>query len=1614
MYCQNCSCNETCLKYNPIGTDTPDIYVLGDIASVDDGDTIYSGKIGRTLFDIFDSQGLNTNNCRFNYLLRTKLFDADGKRINTIEATKQCIHYFEEDFEAHKPKVLIVVGFTVAKNLFDIKLFSEDKKGIFQYKGVPTVIVNHINYIQNHETENKDLYNELIIDICIARNIALGLTDTNAIEYVNIVKAITSKTVPCLTYKDFDDFCVEYIDNYDTVAYDIETNAAEVHSVYHEVVGFSLASSKDVGCYVVMSSLDYEMSSEDKKSVENRIRDILDTKRVIVYNCQHEIPATLNWLDIEMSNVDDVFVQVKLMTGSASDKYRGTRGLKTQASTHLKYNDWSADLDKYMEYVSNYTVNKDNIRELMSIYYDETEIDSIMSLIDENVDKFVKSVGADIISYGYVPYKLIARYGSIDASVLFELRDFYLDWMKRESETLNIDLNRGYEYWMQHHYAGYTLEKNGAYWNDDKAEEINQWCHRGLIEAQKELIRSPLSQKYLKSNFKERFYKYLMDEHISEILGDDYTPDRLYKTSINVIALTENAKKKLATMSLRPITRKSKNGEETPVKNGNVYKLQLGNVYALAQDYLRENPTLFDDWYTRTINDYINEEHTIEEYKTVLNPNATSAEFREFVSDILVTDVIRYAKFYRSIQQLTEDPSYDIDLYKDFINSEGRVDNSHKRWGFDIKTFKLNNPSYTYQDTKDSHLIKLIDKLRVDDTLSSSDKFDMFMKHVANNGVVYKTYQIKKLYSSCMNYKMETLDAVALNDIYEMYLMCHMDVEDKSTWDDKFTWLYYYKMYKKYAKTISTYINGNVGRGNAYYVDTSDFENNVYMPKRQELYEGKKENKSLLVQQNFKINMAATGRWQCLTGDTIIPLLDGRNVPIAELENYGDFYVYSYDFNSGHIVPGYCKWCRCTGTNVPIVEVTLDNGEKIRCTPDHKFMKRNGHYVKAKDLQVGQSLMPLYRRLTKDGYEEIYLVNKDVWKRTHHLCQEMIYGENWKYKKDGTRFVSHHKDFDKTNNDPRNLTRVEFNTHYKYHSKNAKWRAIWSNSINRKKHAENSRYRMIKNNSDVEYQKKCHDGMVKWLSDEKNYVRKQEIARKNILVCHKKREQNGEYIESRKKGLRLFWDEMYNSNTQRAINFREKHIKSSRNSMLKMYDAQINPNNSDYDKWQYVRDKKLIQSKELNYTRCVNLAKNLLQEHNTINCTVYEANRPKCYCKWNTLINHYGNEENLMQIIYSTERINHKVISIEYVGYADKVYDLHVENYHNFALASGIVVANCGMHNLPAGPGIKSIFTSRYKGGCIAMPDGSQMEIRILSVESGDENLIQAFKDGVDIHRFFASKIFNRPYDEVEKWQRGLAKNAVFGMIYGESEKTFADSYLHGDLSAAQKVFNDMFTGFPKIKTYIDRAHEQYEKFGKVTTLTQRYINLEDPRQDHNAILRQSQNFPIQASAEDIAGLILYKLCKWLKENNMRSKPFCFIHDSIEIDIYPPELLKIYDKINYLFNVYPMQEFNAPVECDVPFGMSMGEECVVEDMDCDEAFNEATFVLKGYLDEMDDLIENWKTVYKVVEVLDKFEDEVTEEYVPWSNVFLAKKSTLSMLTGTKRYKGARKVHLVLE
>lgn len=105
----------------------------------------------------------------------------------------------------------------------------------------------------------------------------------------------------------------------------------------------------------------------------------------------------------------------------------------------------------------------------------------------------------------------------------------------------------------------------------------------------------------------------------------------------------------------------------------------------------------------------------------------------------------------------------------------------------------------------------------------------------------------------------------------------------------------------------------------------------------------------------------------CFTGDTLIPSIDGKVYPIEHLATLGKtIYVYSCT-DTGKIVAA-SAIARLTRRNAPLVKVILDNGEEIKCTPDHQFMLRDGTYQEASSLQTGTSLMPFYSTTDKDGY----------------------------------------------------------------------------------------------------------------------------------------------------------------------------------------------------------------------------------------------------------------------------------------------------------------------------------------------------------------------------------------------------------------------------------------------------------------------------------------------------------------------------------------------------------------------------------------------------------------------------------------------------------------------
>lgn len=175
-------------------------------------------------------------------------------------------------------------------------------------------------------------------------------------------------------------------------------------------------------------------------------------------------------------------------------------------------------------------------------------------------------------------------------------------------------------------------------------------------------------------------------------------------------------------------------------------------------------------------------------------------------------------------------------------------------------------------------------------------------------------------------------------------------------------------------------------------------------------------------------DLADSSWWsQCFTGDTKLRLLDGTEPTLEELaERGGEFWVYSATAE-GEIVPGRGHSARLTKRS-KLVEVELDNGEKIRCTPDHLWMLRSGEYREARDLAGGESLMPLYRKLDDYGYEMSLDQRSRKWLYTHRLVDEYLNGPF------ADNEVVHHSSFDKRNNDPRALRRMDKLDHVSLHS----------------------------------------------------------------------------------------------------------------------------------------------------------------------------------------------------------------------------------------------------------------------------------------------------------------------------------------------------------------------------------------------------------------------------------------------------------------------------------------------------------------------------------------------------------------------------------------------------
>ena len=169
----------------------------------------------------------------------------------------------------------------------------------------------------------------------------------------------------------------------------------------------------------------------------------------------------------------------------------------------------------------------------------------------------------------------------------------------------------------------------------------------------------------------------------------------------------------------------------------------------------------------------------------------------------------------------------------------------------------------------------------------------------------------------------------------------------------------------------------------------------------------------------------------CFVGETRVALADGHNTTLRELAARDEPFVVFCCTAAGRITAARATAHR-TRADAELVEVELDNGEKIRCTPDHEWMLRDGSFRAAAELKAGTSLMPFYSKRDDEGYTRVQQPYSEFWQRAHWLIARAgLLGEIPSY--DEQRVVIHHKNFDESDNRPENLEFMGDRDHSRYH-----------------------------------------------------------------------------------------------------------------------------------------------------------------------------------------------------------------------------------------------------------------------------------------------------------------------------------------------------------------------------------------------------------------------------------------------------------------------------------------------------------------------------------------------------------------------------------------------------
>jgi len=233
---------------------------------------------------------------------------------------------------------------------------------------------------------------------------------------------------------------------------------------------------------------------------------------------------------------------------------------------------------------------------------------------------------------------------------------------------------------------------------------------------------------------------------------------------------------------------------------------------------------------------------------------------------------------------------------------------------------------------------------------------------------------------------------------------------------------------------------------------------------------------------------------------------------------------------------------------------------------------------------------------------------------------------------------------------------------------------------------------------------------------------------------------------------------------------------------------------------------------------------------------------------------------------------------------------------------------------------VRKAFIARDEDHLLLSADYSQIELRIIAEISKEENMLEAFNKGIDIHTATAAKVYGVTIEEVDSTQRRNAKAVNFGIIYGQSAFGLSQNLGIPRKEAAQ-IIEQYFTEYPGIKRYMSDTMNFARENGFVETILGRRRYLRDINSANQTVRgfaeRNAINAPIQGSAADMIKVAMINIHKDMKERGLKSKMTMQVHDELVFDVLKAEVPVMKEIITH--------RMKTAIKTTVPIEIEIGE-----------------------------------------------------------------------------------------